>query len=98
MFTNSKIFVPLLLFRAESSPDEIVPVLEDFGFTLHSVVWESQTPGIDQQDGKELALPSGCHLLFVHGVCQGEQEEDTSKDGTGTLRETNAGAGELPRP
>lgn len=85
-------------FCVKASPDEIISVLEDFGFTLHRVVRVSQTPRVDQQDGKELALPSSCHLLFIHGVRQGEQEEDTCKDGTGSLRETHTGAGKLPRP
>lgn len=67
---NSEILVLLFLFLVETSPDEIVSVLEDSGLALHRVVRESQTAGIDQQDGEKLALPSSCHLLFVHGVSQ----------------------------
>lgn len=87
-----------LLFFIQPLPDEIFSVLEHLGFTLHGVVGECQTPRVDQQDGEELVLPTSCHLLLIHGVRQGEEQEDTREDGTGSLAKTHAGASKLPCP
>lgn len=87
-----------LLFFIQPLPDEIFSVLEHLGFTLHGVVRECQTPRVDQQDGEELALPTSCHLLLIHGVRQGEEQKDTREDGTRSLAKTHTGTSKLPCP
>lgn len=81
-----------------SGPDEIVSVLEHLGLALHRVVWEGQAPGVNQQDGEELALPTGRHLLFIHCVRQREEEEDSREDGSRAATQAHAGTRELLCP